>query len=121
MNRAQRWRHRLWEISWGLQRYKVKKPVKKAIFDFGIADSGLNILNPHKRGAVGGVGAVGIRLMIDPKYFHLPMSERLCQQVRELLDEEKFRDTEIFFRLPICFINSRSGHESNMTEVTRDM
>ena len=63
MNRAQRWRHRLWEISWGLQRYKVKKPVKKAIFDFGIADSGLNILNPHKRGAVGGVGAVGIRLI----------------------------------------------------------
>ncbi len=63
MNRAERWRHRLWENSWGLQRYKVKKPVKKAIFDFGIADSGLNILNPHKRGAVGGVGAVEIRLM----------------------------------------------------------
>jgi hypothetical protein len=31
--------------------YKVKIPVKKAIFDFGIADSGLNILNPHKRGS----------------------------------------------------------------------
>ena len=63
MNRAQRWRHRLWEISWGLQRYKLKKPVKKAIFDFGIADTGLNILNPHKRGPVGAVGAVGIPLM----------------------------------------------------------
>ncbi len=29
-------------------RYKVKKPGKEAIFDFGIADTGLNILNPHK-------------------------------------------------------------------------
>jgi hypothetical protein len=36
--------------------------VKKAIFDFGIADSGLNILNPHKR-----AGAVGIPLMVPAK------------------------------------------------------
>jgi hypothetical protein len=50
------------------KRYKVKKPVKKAIFDFGIADSGLNILNPHKRGPVGDVGAVGIPLLWISEY-----------------------------------------------------
>lgn len=53
----------LWEILWGLQRYKVKKPAEKVIFDFGIADLDLKVLNPHKRAAWGCVGAVGFPVM----------------------------------------------------------
>jgi hypothetical protein len=53
----------LWEILWALQRYKVKKPVKRVIFDFGNADFDLKVLNPHKEGGGDGVGAVGIRVM----------------------------------------------------------
>jgi len=57
----------LWENLWGLQRYKVKKPAEKVIFDFGIADLDLKVLNPHKRAAWGSVGAVGFPVMEDTK------------------------------------------------------
>ena len=49
----------LWEILWALQRYKVKKPVKRVIFDFGNADFDLKVLNPHKEGGGDGVGNRG--------------------------------------------------------------